>query len=190
LQKKILALKRLIAILFCLSLFAEGCMPSANPSQEGRQAMYFSVAAAIDQQAELLALRRAKSLKILQAGNAKPDTLAPQAADWPQELQLFKEADINKPAWAGEYEVRKTAEKITYTAKKNSQPVQLLVISGTPENPDYIEAHLSQANLLYHTGKHLQLHFKDGVLSAYRMEGYQKTFFSDTTRYLLAATVH
>lgn len=183
-------MKRLIAILFCLSLLAEGCMPSANPSQDGRQAMYFSVAAAIDQQAELLTARRAKSLKILQAGNAKPDTLAPQAADWPQELQLFKEADINKPAWSGEYEVHKTAEKITYTAKKNSQPVQLLVISGTPENPDYIEAYLSQANLLYHTGKHMQMHFKDGVLSAYRMEGYQKTFFSDTTRYLLAATVH
>jgi hypothetical protein len=165
-------------------------MPSDLPSQENQQAMYFSVAAAIDQQAAALTARHAQSLKIIQAGGEQPDTLAPQTVDWSKELLLFKEADINKPAWAGEYEVRESAGKISYTAKKDSQPVQLLVVAGTVEKPDYIEAHLSQANLLYHTGKHLQLHFKNGVLSAYRMEGYQKVFFSDTTRYALTAIVH
>lgn len=183
-------MKRLIAISFCLSGLLEGCTPSARPSQESKQAMYFSVAAAIDQQAAVLTDRRAQSLKVVLVGDGAADTLAPQATDWPEELRLFKEADINKPAWAGEYEVSESAGKVSYTAKKASQPVRLLVVSGTVENPDYIEAHLSQANLLYNTGKHLQLHFKNGVLSAYRMEGYQKTFFSDTTHYALSATVH
>ncbi|WP_448520619.1 hypothetical protein [Rhodoflexus sp.] len=182
-------MKRLIAISLCLlGLFAR-CMPSAQPSQESKQTAYFSIAAAVDQQAAVLNARRAQSLKVVQAGTESPDTLAPQPTDWADELRLFKEADINKPAWIGEYEVSETTGSIRYTAKKASQPVRLLIVKGTAKQPAAIEAHLVQSNLLYHTEKHLYLNFSKGELAAYRIAGFQKTVFSDTTRYLLAATI-
>jgi hypothetical protein len=188
--KKFRALKRLTAILLFVSGIYAGCAPSVQSSQEIRQFTYFSIAAVIDQQVATLSARRAQSRKIIQAGKTKPDTLAPQAIDWAQELQLFKEADINRPAWAGEYEVSEAAGKISYKAKKNTQPIRLLIVGGALEKPDYIEAHLSHTNLLFHTERRLQLQFKNGALATYRMEGYQKTFFSDTTRYSMFAIVN
>lgn len=182
-------MKQLLVFSICLLGLSEGCTPAMPSSQENNRTAYFSLSEVIDRQAEVLAARRAVSIKVVQAGDRQPDTLARQVPDWAEELRLFKEADINKPAWIGEYEISQTADGVSYRAAKASQPVRLLTVKGTSENPVSVEAHMVQSNLLYHTEKHFRLDFGKNGLIAYRIEGFRKALFSDTTKYLLAAAV-
>lgn len=183
-------MKRLLAALTCLLSLLESCAPPVQPVENRKQSSaYFSVASLIDRQTAALNARRAQVQKIIRADHMPADTLALQVADWQKELQIFKEAELNKPAWQGEYEMIRTEEAVSYRARNFSLPVRLLVVRGSAEQPASVEARLVQSNLFYHTEKNFRLDFRQGVLTRYRIEGFQKTFFSDTVRYSLSAIV-
>ncbi|MCS7019977.1 MAG: hypothetical protein RMJ87_13295 [Cytophagales bacterium] len=183
-------MKRLFAVLWCLLGVAESCTSPVQPFPSNRESGYFSIASEIDRQVALLTASNAKGQKIVQVGAAPPDTVSLQATNWENELYLFKEADINKPAWIDAYEVIQSADKTVYRATHSVPLVRQVMVRGTLSQPTVIEAHMVQSNLLYHTEKHLQLVFEEGKLSTYRIEGFQKSLLADTTQYKLIGVVH
>jgi hypothetical protein len=125
----------------------------------------------------------------------QPETKQLAQPDWAKELQLFYQADINKPALRGAYAVQTTdsAGLTRRTFRRlpdvEHQVVELSVLQAGPVVRE-LHATLSQDNPLFFSGKAFRLRFgADGVLSSYEVQGRQKLVAFDTTRYSASARV-
>lgn len=102
--------------------------------------------------------------------------------DWNRELELFVQADINKPAYSKSYRIEHPDTlTVVYTLKPGeSLPVRFLKISQDKAsgNPTMIQASLFSANKLYESQKDIELHatMRSGrwQLVSYVITGYQK----------------
>lgn len=79
-------------------------------------------------------------------------------SDWKQELALFIEADINKPAWKDSYTKDSSGTKIIYTSNDADLKTQKIEISFKNGNPTRIHIETSVNNLLYQTKENLDFY--------------------------------
>ncbi len=104
--------------------------------------------------------------------------------DWKTELDLFRESDINKPAWKTSYQVREDTSGVSYTAvdtslktryihirKDNNGNIAAVRISNRVKNYLY----QSSEELEYVRGKEYSINKKQSVLilgsNEYRVRG-------------------
>ncbi len=112
--------------------------------------------------------------------------------DLAKEWALFREADLNKPAYALSYENRSTPGLIHYVLKKGEDlPVRTFQIaldsSGRPVTVDF---EISSENLIYLTSKKLSMHLVSGRVVSYSISGSQALrWFSSPTRYSVSGVV-
>ncbi len=116
---------------------------------------------------------------VLLEGKAESQVLHPaDSADWYAELAVFFEANINKPAFVGEYKVDTLPHntegfdmKISYTATKPGLRVRWLNLyyMGTDTVPALLEAELFQQNMLYQSRQ--EIRFQRG--KGYSIRGMQ-----------------
>ena len=144
-----------------------------------------------------LAARKAATTKRVALRGGPPETVRVAAVRWPDELQIFYQADINKPALRGAY----TRDSLrlpdghlrrvyTRLAKQANAPVsRLAVLTNAAGQPENIEADIDQENTLFVTNKHLQLRLLNGQLRGYEVAGTQKLVFFEALRYSAAGTV-
>ncbi|MCS6967404.1 MAG: hypothetical protein RMJ44_03175 [Cytophagales bacterium] len=180
-------MRQLNALLPVIVLLAVSCQLANDHLPENPSHAYFPLADLVDRQIALLSAQQRQVLKIVQTGDQKPDTVVQQRVNWQNELDLFKEADINKPAWIGEYAILADSNTTIYRAKEN-QPVKELRLIGqgqAGEVPLAIEAHIFQSNLLYTAEKHMTLQFDNNLLKSYHIKGWQKIIFADTMQYAM-----
>jgi hypothetical protein len=99
--------------------------------------------------------------------------------DLAKEWALFREADLNKPAYALSYEDRSTADVIRYVLKKGEDlPVHSFQIA------------LDSAGRPYTTSKKLSMHLISGRAVSYTISGSQALrWFSSPTRYSVSGVV-
>ena len=112
--------------------------------------------------------------------------------DLAKEWALFREADLNKPAYALSYENRSTPGLIHYVLKKGEDlPVRTFQIaldsSGRPATVDF---EISSENLIYLTSKKLSMHLVSGRVVSYTISGSQALrWFSSPTLYSVSGVV-
>lgn len=100
--------------------------------------------------------------------------------NWSKELELFTQADLNKPAFIQSYEVDSSSMGVKYTLKNTEKlPVKYLNISRLVEDGISIEALINTDNYLYQTERHLRLAIKHNELTDYQIDGFQKIIFGD-----------
>lgn len=77
--------------------------------------------------------------------------------DWKNELNMFTESDINKPAWRDSYRVVEDSGRISYHALDSNLRIRRIVIkkdiAGKPTQIDIIN---KTHNLLYQSREHLR----------------------------------
>jgi hypothetical protein len=168
----------------------------AAPGSPRLAGPYFDVRGLLDAQIRQLTASQPAITKHVALRNDTPETVQVPRVKWADELQIFYQADINKPALRGAYRLDSTMEaggatRRTYTAQPghpNASVTRLSVLS-TGGQPQEIEATLRQDNVLFSSQKQLRLTLQQGQLRAYSVRGSQKLVFFDTLRYQTRAQV-
>lgn len=166
--------------------------PAAAPTM--RRPDYFPLKAYLDAQAARLNQLRPAVAKQVMLRNSQPETTRVPQVDWTKELQIFYQADINKPALRGAYTVdSSTANGVrhyTYTRRPEVEnPVTRLQIDTDAAGVRTVSATLTQDNPLFFSEKKMVLQAQNGRLRSYQVRGVQKLILFDTLRYSTAAQV-
>lgn len=112
--------------------------------------------------------------------------------DLAKEWALFREADLNKPAYALSYEDRSAPGLIHYVLKKGEDlPVRSFQIAlDSAGRPATVDFEISSENLIYLTSKKLSMHLISGRVVSYTISGSQALrWFSTPTRYSVSGVV-
>lgn len=115
-----------------------------------------------------------------------------------EELEVFREVDINKPVLSGRYHITTSQEDgrelVTYEADdKESLNINFLKVYRNAENGvvERMEALFSNRNILYNSTRLLSLQYGkvDGQVlpQYYTVEGVQKMIFSEEKEYSIRA---
>ena len=112
--------------------------------------------------------------------------------DLAKEWALFREADLNKPAYALSYENLSAPRLIHYVLKKGEDlPVRSFQIAlDSAGRPSTVDFEISSENLIYLTSKKLSMHLVSGRVVSYTISGSQALrWFSSPTRYTVSGVV-
>lgn len=118
--------------------------------------------------------------------------------DWAQELELFVQADINKPAYRLSYTTARP-DSLTYEYRirpGEDLPVRYLRIKlNAPQGqPEEIEAKIQTENKLYQSEKNLLL--RSGAVEGtwrvqfYRIQGYQELVVSERKPFAISGQIN
>ncbi|UOQ54034.1 hypothetical protein [Hymenobacter cellulosivorans] len=169
---------------------------AARAGQPARKPLYFDVKGFLDNQAALLTRQQPAVEKQVMLRDGQVETTRVEKVDWSKELQIFYQADINKPALRGAYEAQNAPVGDTVTIAKTYRRkagveniVEQLRVEQNDTKKGRIEAVLTQDNPLFFSRKVLALQYQNGLLKTYRVQGVQKLILFDTLRYSATVTV-
>lgn len=164
---------------------ALGC--SAPTSNQPSQKKYFDLKSFVDQQVAWLSQTKPKVSKKVEATH-QTEQLLSDDIDWQRELEIFAQADINKPSYVSSYEMSdQTPNTYIYQLKDGEDlTVKFLkvVLDAVSKQPKQIEALLRTSNYLYDSERQIGLTCTVGAdgkarIKRYRIEGYQQIIFGD-----------
>ena len=163
---------------------------------EDKNKVYYDLKGFIDNQIVYLSEKKPEVSKTTMLDN-KRELIKSKEIDWKKELELFSQADINKPAYRQSYDVsRKDSLHFEYTLKPQMDlPVQYLKITldSMTSQPIHVQALLKSQNKIYTSEKEIELFCgsKDNVreLSFYRVKGYQKLILMDKRSFDISSKI-
>ena len=173
----------------------ESTTPSGVSPAAGRTTAYFPLKAYLDAQAARLNQQHPAVTKQVRLRGEAPETTRVPRVDWNRELQIFYQADLNKPALRGAYAVDSGttaggARQYTYTRKAGfGNPVTVLRVEQDGTGVRAVSATLAQTNPLFSSQKKMELRAQHGTITSYQVKGVQKLILFDTVRYATAARV-
>ncbi len=188
---------------FILLLVASACV---TPEQSGSSQSYFDIKPVLQDQLSNMISLSPQIRKIAQIGDSvETQVMVPDSAQWANELNIFFNADINKPVLRGEYqEVEIPSEPssnlkiLSYQAvnKDAGLKVESLKIFYVDSHQDIrkIEATLVEGNALFEGRTNLQLELnedgnRDLILHKFIIEGAQKMVTVDSVLYRVEVEV-
>ena len=169
--------------LYCLLTLASCQTPAENSTEPNA---YYDVKGFVQSQIELLSRQQPTIEKTMIVGQDE-EKRTTKEVDWKKELELFLQADINKPAYRLSYAVQHP-DSLTYEYTLQTEedlPVRFLkvVLDKDSGKPTLIEAKISSKNKLYESEKNLlmQCEERTGVwrIISYQIEGFQELVISD-----------
>lgn len=156
-----------------------------NPAETNQPNVYFDVAGYVKTQ--ITALKRQNPTVEKQTRiKEKSQNQTVKNVDWNRELELFTQADINKPAFRNSYDVaRPDALTYRYTLKPTEEKLTVrsltVQIDAQTRQPRLIEAVLRTQNLLYESERKLTLESGPGAGAGWRVKQYKLTGFQQLT---------
>ena len=168
-------MKQIVGILI-LSVMIISCTSESKIQPTNK---YFDLKGLIERQIKMLNNQKPAIQKsIIMINSTENQTIT--TTDWSKELELFIQADLNKPAFVQSYQVDSSSMGVKYTLKENEKlPVKYLNISKLEEGAIGVEALISSDNYLYQTERLLKLSIKKNQLTDYQINGFQKIVFGD-----------
>lgn len=157
---------------------------------------YYDLQGFIETQITFLSERKPTVDKIMQV-SGKSESRSTREVDWKKELELFIQADINKPAYSKSYTVsRPDSLTSVYTLKTDENiPVKSLTIQldKATGNPVLVKALIRSENKLYLSEKNIELHCinesNQWHLTSYAIKGFQKLAMTDKKDFDIKARV-
>lgn len=144
---------RNLLIAYIALIFFSGCF--LNNKEEKKNVIYFfDLKTYFSKTAEKLNQSNLLISKSV-SKNELTETKQLKINDWNQELALFMDADINKPAWKDDYSKDSTEQKIIYTAKNQDLKTQKIEIDMALGLPKKIRINTQVSNFLYQTKEDL-----------------------------------
>jgi hypothetical protein len=168
-------MKKVISLLtFCALLSA--CNEEIKENQTKK---YFDLKGLIEKQIKTLNIQKPLVQKSIVVADSS-ENQSVKTIDWTKELELFIQADLNKPAFIQSYQVDSSSMGVKYILKETEKlPVKYLNISRAGEDGISVEALVNTDNYLYETERHLKLSIKNSELTDYQIDGFQKIVFGD-----------
>ncbi|WP_159469545.1 hypothetical protein [Dyadobacter sp. 3J3] len=184
-----------ILYLFCgIFLFLTSC--DSAQEKQSKVMTYYDLKGFIESQISVLNKEKPEVVKTMSV-SGKNETRTSREMDWKKELELFIQADINKPAYSKSYSITKPDSlTIVYALTTGeSLPVRYLKIEmdKTSGTPVLVQALLRAENKLYQSEKNIEMHgsVKGGLwyLKTYKITGYQKLATMDKKVFYVSAHV-
>jgi hypothetical protein len=160
---------------------------------------YFNLSGFLQEQIRLLNQEQPIATKqVTEAGSSDPEIKKITHLDYADELGVFMELDLNKPAFRNAYTVTRQqnaqtgATTLTYRQKPGTDGnIQYLVIQTDAGGQVQVIRGLQVTNnLLLSTRRELQLHCQTrngrNRIAAYRIQGLQKPVIFPELRYVIA----
>lgn len=153
---------------------------------------YFSIDSLINAQIDYLTSNNALLIKSENNELKKADALKLDSAEWRQQLEIFRNLDLNKPTYIGAYTIEHLDDSgsnlkiLSYTPISDDLPIKRISIYYLDHlsNILRINAHVKKSNILYSSANELTMEFvtKDElhVLKNYGIASMQKLIFRDT----------
>jgi len=107
------------------------------------------------------------------------------------ELALFLNADLNKPAFENSYDNLSENDIIWYSLKtEENLPVKKMVIHlDAFEKPENIEIEIQEKNILFETEKKLNMNLHEGHIQTYSIDGKQQLAWLEPTHYKILGVI-
>lgn len=174
-------------------------MACDGPAQQAKQPnVYYDVATFVKGQIATLNKRKPTVSKSLDIKGQKQMQMT-SAVNWSRELELFTQADINKPAFRNSYQVSRP-DSLTYqyqlkTGEKLTVQSLRVKLDSTTRQPRQINAVLTTTNPLYHSERRLLLvsgpdKTRQWQVQHYSMNGFQQLTFFDRSNFSVVGDVH
>ncbi|MBD2702090.1 hypothetical protein IC229_15675 [Spirosoma sp. BT702] len=186
---------RLIPILFSIvPLLLSNC---TNPAQQNQAPVYYDVVGFVQKQIAGLSAQKPLVSKTVSI-NEKRNQQNTHDINWAKELELFVQADINKPALRSSYVItRPDSATYQYTLKPEEHlAVQSLTVQldATSHQPRRIEAVMQTSNPLYTSERHVLLESgpaagREWQVKHYKLTGYQKLPYFNKNEFLVEGQV-
>ncbi len=176
--------RRLLFVGFCFLLALTSCQNPAENNTEPNA--YYDVKGFVQTQIQLLSQQQPTIEKMMVVGQ-DVEKRTTKEVNWKKELELFLQADINKPAFRLSYAIQHP-DSLTYEYTLQTEedlPVRFLkvVLDKNSGKPALIEAKISSENKLYESEKNLSMRCEEkaGVwrVATYQIEGFQELVISD-----------
>ncbi|GAB3962069.1 hypothetical protein GCM10028805_62290 [Spirosoma harenae] len=182
------------SILLLASLGLSSCTDS---TQQTQPAIYYDVLSFVKRQIADLSDQKPLVNKSV-AINEKQNQQITHDINWERELELFTQADINKPALQGSYQIIRP-DSLTYQYLLKDSTEHLIVrslfvkLDSLTRQPRRIEASLYTSNPLYTSKRNLLLESgpkgEQWRVQHYKLSGYQKLPYFDKNEFLVEGKV-
>lgn len=155
-------------------------------AQDDGPKLYYDLKGFIENQIIYLNDKKPEISKTARLGG-ESEISTTREVDWKKELELFVQADLNKPSYRQSYDIARP-DSTHYEYKLRSDvnlPVRYLKIEtdSVLKQPLYIEALIHTSNKIYNSEKKvvMRLETKDNLLqvNSYEVDGYQKLALMD-----------
>ena len=144
---------------------------------------YFDLKGLIERQIKTLNTQKPTVQKSIIMADTSENQLI-KTIDWAKELELFIQADLNKPAFVQSYQVDSSSMGVKYTLKETEKlPVKYLNVNRLGEDGISIEAYINTNNYLYETERHLKLSLRNNQVTDYQIDGFQKIVFGNKKKF-------
>lgn len=173
-------------------LILAGCN---NAAQQTQPNVYYDVAGFVNQQiADLSASKPVlKKEAMINAMDSKWEST--HDVNWNRELELFIQADINKPALRSSYQIaRPDSLTYQYTLKQSEERLTVrsltVQLDSATRQPLQIKAVLQTGNPLYSSERNLSMTFgttrdQRWRIRQYQVSGFQKLSYFDRNRFFV-----
>jgi hypothetical protein len=165
-----------IAGLFFWAAFACTPKPEASPQAKMEKLPYFDLAGFIEQ--EIPKVDGAKVSKISRVQNQEETAeVVYSVQDWKEELDIFFQADINKPSLAQSYDTQLNSSYLIHTLLPGEKgKVKEITIRYDKDKPSGITVKLEEENMFYSSTTIGQVYFniETQTLDHYSVESTQK----------------
>ncbi|HAI74615.1 MAG TPA: hypothetical protein DCM08_00070 [Microscillaceae bacterium] len=187
--------KQQLYFIVALSLLSACQAPNTSKDKDK---LYFEVESLITQQIQWLEKIKPKVEKqVVVDGKLEQKTIEVQS--WAKELEMFMQADLNKPALRDAYTKKDSSasnEKFTiYTAREARTTVRRLRIAWDGQQAKSLQAWIRNENYLYISTRHLTLLLasqppqNQWLVRQYSIETMQKMIFNQPRSYRLIAKI-
>ncbi len=182
------------AVLLCFLGYMAACQSPAEKQQESN--LYYDVKGYVQTQIDLLNKQKPVVNKLMVV-SGEQEKRSTAEINWQKELELFVQADINKPAYRNSYAINRP-DSVTYEYRVQTGedlPVRTLkiVLNEPGGSPVLIEARLLSENKLYESEKNLVLRSgqQGGTwrVQSYRVRGFQELAISSRKPFDVQATI-
>lgn len=188
-------------LFWCTMILLLGLNACENPTETTNASKtYFDLRGFMQQQITTLNKIRPKVKKQV-VNNGKTASKEVTIANWEKELRMFTNADLNKAALIGTYDIQNSTSKVgnplvKYTAKENSNAVQEMTIEldDSKKQAKSIAIRVGSDNLLFSSGTQLKLTCKKTSnnqyqITSYEIKGFQKIVMRDKRPYQIRAEI-
>ncbi|GAB2774405.1 hypothetical protein HNQ93_001050 [Hymenobacter luteus] len=185
----------LLGTVVLLSACEPGQDATVRPNPANSKPAYFNLLGFLEKQATLLNGRKPVVEKQAVLRDGHQETTRVTQTDWAKELQIFQQADINKPALRGLYQVDCVTTpaglvRRSYRRQPGTEhPVEQLTVVSRGGSVQELTATVAQDNPLVYSAKTMTLRCQNGQISSYQVSGVQKLVLFDSVRYAVRARV-
>ncbi len=125
-----------------------GSLASCKPDIHQNKPEFFSLNTYFNQQAQKLAKANFKVVKTV-SRNGQSETKTVKIENWPGELSVFSESDINKPAWQRSYQTTVSGDYTIYKALEPDLKTREIMLKKTNNKLVFVMVYNVLTNKLF-----------------------------------------